>query len=1284
MAAVPHILLRPADRPLGPYVPTLVLDWLRDRPAERYRAIDCTLVLADMSGFTRMTEMLGARGKIGAEEMAELINVAFEPLLTTAYSFGAGLIKWGGDSSLLQFDGPGHAVRGCRAAYEMQRLIRRHGSLRTSRGPLRLRMSIGVHTDRFDHFLVGPVDHRELLVAGPAATILTRMERTAGPGQIVVSDETATALAQAGQDRLSLPAQSGWLLRRAPEADPWPATTEIADYTSVDVGTALCPTLREHILGGGLEREHRQTAVGFIKFSGVDRLRAEQGPAAVLEAIEHAVRAVQSAALRNEVALLAADISPDGGKITLSAGAPRRVGHDEDRMIATLREAIDAGGVLPLRAGANSGRAFASDYGPSFRRAYSLMGDCVNLAARLMEHAGEGELLATAELVTSAGGTFTIVARPPFAARGKRAPVHAFSIGSATTTRQTHLPESEPLVGRDAELAVLLDAVRAAGDGSGRVFEVVGEPGMGKSRLLAELEARAEAEVLWTDGDVYAGVRPYAPFERLVRVVAGVPADASSEILAARLQSLTRERAPHLSPWLPLIGIVAGLELPATAEVVETDATLRKQRLEELTSELLALILPGPTALIFNDVHLMDDASRDLIVRLAADARSRAWVVIVSRRTDNASALGDLPFVRIELGPLSDTAVAQLLARATESAPLPPNRLATLADRAAGNPLFLRELVAQLSEGGDPETLPRSVEGAITARIDQLAPADRRTLRSASVLGMDVELPVLDEVLGADPDGGDGDRFRSLSAFLEPAGPSRRRFSHQLVREVAYEGLPYRRRSELHRRTAAAIEQLAGPRNAELHAELLSLHCFQGGQYEAAWRYSRLAAERARARYANAEAAESYRRALAAAAHLPDMRAAELAEVDEALGEIYVELGELTAADVALRRALRRVRDLPTDTARLQLRLTRLREISGHHSAALRWAGRAEKTLQGLDGPEARVIRGQLAARRARISYRQGRHSDALTFANAAINLARQAGDRRTLAEALEYADLCSVELGLVAGDGAEQALAIYEELGDLGAEARVRNTLGLLAYHRGQWPVALEHYQAAESAYTRSGKRWDAAISVANSAEILVDQGRLGEAQAALERAMLVWRGVNAASEIAFGESQLGRIASRLGRGGEAIRRFDAAREHFREVGELTEVVVVDALTAECLWLSGDHSAALALADDALARAHGLGGVASATPLLHRLRGATLLALGRRREAERALRDGLEVARRRGAGHEIAFTLTALIDGAMAAGAAEEHAWRDELGELAGQLGFEPEAHWGGQVSRS
>ena len=328
---------------LGAYVPSLVADWLRDAPGDRYRSLDGTLVFADISGFTRLTEMLAAAGKIGAEEMADIINGLFEPLLSAAYGYGAGLIKYGGDAVLLLFDGEGHVQRACRAAAEMQTVIRREGGLRTSRGPLRLRMSVGVHSGSLEFLLVGG-RHLELIVTGPAATAIAQMEKIAKAGQIVVSPDTAHALQQAGERRPEIPHEHGFLLRSRPRAELMQAPLLEVDYSDIDLGITMCAPLRDHILSGATDHEHRRVAVGFVKFSGADELLAREGSQALINGVSRIVSAVQDAAAANEVTVLGSDLYADGGKFLLIAGAPRQLGHDEDRMLATIRSVVGIGG----------------------------------------------------------------------------------------------------------------------------------------------------------------------------------------------------------------------------------------------------------------------------------------------------------------------------------------------------------------------------------------------------------------------------------------------------------------------------------------------------------------------------------------------------------------------------------------------------------------------------------------------------------------------------------------------------------------------------------------------------------------------------------------------------------------------------------------------------------------------------------------------------------------------------------------------------------------------------
>src|SRR5216683_3881836 len=197
---------------LQPYLPRLLTQWLAETPTDTHREVDGTIAFVDISGFTKLSERLAKKGKVGAEELAEAIGSCFALLLGAAYGNGGALIKFGGDALLLLFTGADHATRACRAAIGMRRTLRSIGPLQLSGSRVTLRMSIGVNTGTFHFFLVGE-SHRELLITGPAASETVLMEATADAGEIVVSAATTAALPASvlGETK-----GTGWLLRRDP------------------------------------------------------------------------------------------------------------------------------------------------------------------------------------------------------------------------------------------------------------------------------------------------------------------------------------------------------------------------------------------------------------------------------------------------------------------------------------------------------------------------------------------------------------------------------------------------------------------------------------------------------------------------------------------------------------------------------------------------------------------------------------------------------------------------------------------------------------------------------------------------------------------------------------------------------------------------------------------------------------------------------------------------------------------------------------------------------------
>ena len=566
--------------------------------------------------------------------------------------------------------------------------------------------------------------------------------------------------------------------------------------------------------------------------------------------------------------------------------------------------------------------------------------------------------------------------------------------------------------------------------------------------------------------------------------------------------------------------------------------------------------------------------------------------------------------------------------------------MAALVDRADGNPLFLTEMAAGIDSLLAGEAIPDSIEAIIASRIDRLTPAHKYLLRAASVLGMNLDPGMLDAVMarldGVPP--GDA-HIDELDEFLERNDDGTYRFFHHVVRETAYEGLPFRRRVHVHATTAHMVARTHDGRPGP--AVLLSLHCFHGQLYADAYEHSKRAGADARDLYANTEAAECYQRALAAARHLSGRDEGDVAAVCEALSEIYESLGDLDAMEDSLRQARARLRSDATAQGRLALKTAVHRRLSGHYSDSLRWVTRGRRALAGLDDPESRRLRAQLAERYSQNLFVQGRFSGAIRWADTAIEEAQLGHDPQTQARALETRSLAErfsgrqVDLELAA-----RSLTLYASINDVKGLARGHNVMGLLAFGNEEWVVALEHYTQSAEAYRRVGRQLDIALMQANAAEILIFQGELDHAESMLLDSMRVWRGTQALGERAFGYSQQGRIAMARAEYAEAARLLEQARALHEEVGETYEALTVEALQAECSYLAGEVQEALDHVEEVLGR-HAQVGLQ--LKVFKRIEGLCRLTLGQREDAERSLRQSLDAARASGAAYDEALALLAL-----------------------------------------
>ncbi len=1229
-----------------PYVPRTFQQHLVDAPDEKAWTADGTAVFVDISGFTQLSEQLARKGREGAEQITDVISRSFEEVLAVAYRNEGGLIKFGGDALLLWFHDEGHVERACRATVLMRGVLDEVGRIELPGAQVTLRMSQGVHSGEFHFFGVG-ASHLELLPVGPAWSKLASLEREAGAGEILISDETAAQLPAECRGEAKGP---GFHLRQGPPGET--GELKLHDPPSVPPETlvrCLSPAIRAHVLGGGGMPEHRPVTIAFIRFEGTDALIAERGAEAAAEALQRLVTTVEAATEEQGVSFLASDVDADGGKLILTTGAPKVSGNDEERMLLALAKI--AAGDLPLavRMGVHRGAVFAGDIGPKYRRTYTVMGDAVNMAARLMAKAEPRQIYATADVLDRSNTHFETTKLEPFAVKGKAEPVQAWSVGRAQSSKSRVVSTQRlPLTGRNAELGVIRKAFASARSGAGRLIEVVGDSGIGKTRLLEALrDAATGLNKQHATCEAYTASTPYAVWTELLREYMSFGRDDPELEIAERLKQEVEKQAPDLVPWLPLIGIPFGLEIATTPEVAMLAEANRRPKLHESLASFLAAVMPKPQLVEIENAHHMDEASAELLTYLIGQIGTHPWLFAVARQGAKGFVAPEGEnVVRIELKPLVPPDTLRLAQLATQQTPLAPHVLEVVATRSGGNPQFLRDLLHKVVDSdGSIADLPDSAEAATMATIDSLSPEERNVVRHAAVFGLTFHPRML-----AWFDSEEGFSVPSpavwsqLADLFDEEPDGYLRFRRSLLRDAAYEGLPYKLRRKLHGLVAMRLEEEVD--YPEEIANILSLHYFEAGEYQPAFRYATAAANRAEGSYAHVEAAKLYSRSLEAVRQLTDVPDRELAAVHRAVGDSWYRAGEFQKASVAYAAARPLAAKEPLEDAELLVKLSHVEAKLGQCEQALRWCEQGRVILQGLEGSEAARQYARAGGWYAMVLTMEGRMTEAIDWGERTVTEAEAANDQDALADAYFAMGLAYGELGKEEGRAfMQRSLEAYQRAGNLPRQADTLSTLGAVCHWGGQWDEALSYWERGREEALKIGDAVGAALARINTAEVLTDRGEWKEAEAVLLETLPFWKASQYRYYLGDCLFYLGRVSLRQGRIDEALRRLEEAKSNFVAVGAEEKVPAVDARMAECRLAMGNADAALELVRGLLGRASESNGVAKVVPLLERLQAHALLMQNDLWGARDCLEASLAAARERRELFEVALTSLTLIE---------------------------------------
>jgi class 3 adenylate cyclase len=657
----------------------------------------------------------------------------------------------------------------------------------------------------------------------------------------------------------------------APAAAPAPAQTPLT-YTPA--------CLAEKILTSksALEGERKQVTVLFADLKGSTELIRDLDPETAQQLLDPALQHMMEAVHRYEGTVN--QVLGDG--IMALFGAP--IAHEDHAVRAcyaalamqdALRRYADEvrrthGLPIQMRVGLNSGEVVVRAIGNDLHMDYSAVGLTTVLAARMEQLATPGSILLTAATLRLVEGLVQVNPLGPVPVKGVAEPVEVFELmGASAIHRRLQAAVARGLtrfVGRQTELAVLHQALERAGAGHGQVVALLGEAGVGKSRLVYEVvhSHRTQGWLVLESASVsYGKATPYFPVRDLLKRYAQVEDRDDTRTVRARVtgQVLTLDAA--LQETVP--ALLALLDaLPEDSPFLTLDPPQRRRRtLDGLKRMLLRESQVQPLLLVFEDLHWIDTETQALLDSLVESVPTAQLLLLVNYRPEYQHGWGSKTYyTQLRLDPLPPVSAHELLhALLGDDRSLVPLTQLLIA-RTEGNPFFLEESVRTLVETGvlvgmpgayrlaqavPSMQVPATIQAVLAARIDRLPPEEKRLLQTAAVLGMEVPLALLQAIAELPEETlHRGLTHLQAAEFLYETRlfPEREyTFKHALTHEVAYRSLLQERRRALHTRSVEALETLAGDRLAE-QVERLADHAVRGEVWDKALRYCRQAGDK--------------------------------------------------------------------------------------------------------------------------------------------------------------------------------------------------------------------------------------------------------------------------------------------------------------------------------------------------------------------------------------------------------------------------------------------------------
>jgi class 3 adenylate cyclase/tetratricopeptide (TPR) repeat protein len=841
--------------------------------------------------------------------------------------------------------------------------------------------------------------------------------------------------------------------------------------------------------------------------------------------------------------------------------------------IAALREKVarERGLDLNVRVGINTGAVVVGDVGSELKQEYSAMGDAVNVAARMEQTAEPGTVQITEDTYKLVADLFEVEPLGGVELKGKRRPVESYRVlarlDAPWTVRAARRMDA-PLVGREKEMVAIRSAFDRAHEGRGSVLLLVGDPGIGKSRLIEEANAiwavtQPEDDRRWDFwGCVpFDTMQPYAQYRRLMKERASVKESDPAEIVRAKIADLMESIA--LEGWEERSEQVARALLDVERE---DEPHLEGEEFQGAAIELVVgstLAQGGRRLIVFEDLHWCDHASLELVRAITELVAENPIVVLASFRPDREAISWEFKewvetrlaahATVLELDSLSAEQSDELIGAFLPIPEMTGSERQRILRNTEGNPLFMQEVARALIDGGVVEqgeegwrltadtteiVIPDTIQSLITVGLDRLPESTRRTVQTAAVIGRTFEEELLVAVAGRAEVQDDLRELvrRDLIRVTGDGSPAAEfTFRHALTQEAAYGTLLAKHRRATHRRVAEVLEETAGERLDDVASQLVR-HFSEAGEDGSTVTYAAKAGDAAARLYANAEAEAHYRTGLDAARRI--------AAPTPLLRSMYERRGSALELIGRYDDAIGNYAEMRAEAV---ARGDDAMELSAHSSIALLYATATPK----FDPELGRRLSEELVVMARRIGdrssearalwnivvanvYGGGDAARAVEAGEASLVIARDLGEREQLAFTLNDVTRAYLSLGdfSTAANRHAEARRLWEELDNrpmLGENLTVGSSMHLF---RGDYAAALADSHEAISVSESIGNAWGQSHALITVYRVELERGELGAAIASIQRCLdLGEQGGFAYAAIAT-RADLSRVMTYLGDG--------------------------------------------------------------------------------------------------------------------------------------------------------